>query len=171
MADLKDPSINEAYLDVRSDKSDTSWLLLDYESEKSDKLKVTKTGTGDLAELKEALDDSKASYGYARVSYANDKESKREKFILVVWIGPNCKVMRRAKVCAQSPTSLYARLRLPARRTDRTRTPARALVAISVHSADVKEVLRVFSIEVAAREKDDLNQDPIVVRLRKASNQ
>lgn len=76
-----------AYLDVRSDKSDTSWLLLDYESEKSDKLKVTKTGTGDLAELKEALDDSKASYGYARVSYANDKESKREKFILVVRLG------------------------------------------------------------------------------------
>lgn len=33
-----------------------------------------------------------------RVQYANDKESKREKFILVVWIGPNCKVMRKAKV-------------------------------------------------------------------------
>jgi len=38
---------------------------------------------------------------------------------------------------------------------------------ISVHSADVKNVLRVFSIEVPAREKDDLNEDPIVIRLRK----
>jgi hypothetical protein len=36
-----------------------------------------------------------------------------------------------------------------------------------VHTADVKEVLRVFSIEVAAREKDDLKEEPIVVRLRK----
>ncbi len=36
-----------------------------------------------------------------------------------------------------------------------------------MHSADVKNVLRVYSIEVAAREKDDLNEDPIVVRLRK----
>ena len=36
-----------------------------------------------------------------------------------------------------------------------------------MHTADVKEVLRVYSIEVAAREKDDLNEDPIVTRLRK----
>lgn len=31
----------------------------------------------------------------------------------------------------------------------------------------MKTVLRVFSIEVAAREKDDLNEEPIVIRLRK----
>lgn len=37
-----------------------------------------------MTELRDSLDDSKASYGYARVSYANDKESKREKFILIV---------------------------------------------------------------------------------------
>jgi hypothetical protein len=73
-----------AYLEVRDDKSETNWLLLDYESEKSDKLKLTKTGTGGLSELKEALVDSRASYGYVRVSYSNDKESTREKFILVV---------------------------------------------------------------------------------------
>ena len=36
-----------------------------------------------------------------------------------------------------------------------------------MHTADVKNVLRVYSIEVAAREKDDLNEDPIVTRLRK----
>ncbi|TFK34455.1 ADF-like domain-containing protein [Crucibulum laeve] len=136
MADLSDPKIDEAYLDVRSDKSDTNWLLLDYESDRSDKLQLTQTGTGGLDELREVLDDSKASYGYVRVSYSNDKESKREKFILVVWIGSKCKVMRKAK--------------------------------ISVHTADVKAVLRVFSIEVAAKEKDDVNEGPIVVRLRKA---
>ncbi|RDB30127.1 Coactosin [Hypsizygus marmoreus] len=136
MADLSDPKIDEAYLDVRSDKSETNWVLLDYESDRSDKLQVSQTGTGGLAELREVLDDSKASYAYARVTYSNDKESTREKFILVVWIGPNCKVMRKAK--------------------------------ISVQAGDVKRVLRVFSIEVAAREKDDLTEDPIVVRLRKA---
>jgi hypothetical protein len=38
---------------------------------------------------------------------------------------------------------------------------------ISVHTADVKNVLRVYSIEVAAKEKDDLKEDPIVVKLRK----
>ncbi|KAF8068889.1 ADF-like domain-containing protein [Lyophyllum atratum] len=135
-ADLSDPKIDEAYLDVRNDKSETNWLLLDYESDKSDKLALTQTGTGGLAELREVLDDTKASYAYARVTYSNDKESTREKFILVVWIGSKCKIMRRAK--------------------------------ISVQAADVKAVLRVFSIEVPAREKEDLNEDPIVVRLRKA---
>lgn len=32
----------------------------------------------------------------------------------------------------------------------------------------MKQVLKVYSIEVAAREKDDLKEDPIIVRLRKA---
>lgn len=40
---------------------------------------------------------------------------------------------------------------------------------ISVHTADVKGVLRVYAIEVAAREKDDLKEEPIVDRLRKVS--
>jgi len=136
MAEVSDPQISEAYLDVRNDKSETNWLLLDYESSRSDKLQLTQTGSGGLSELRENFDDSKASYAYVRVSYSNDKESTREKFILVVWIGPKCPVMRKAK--------------------------------ISVHTTDVKGVLRVYSIEVAAREKDDLNEDPIIVRLRKA---
>ncbi|KAG1901449.1 cytoskeletal proteon, partial [Suillus fuscotomentosus] len=39
---------------------------------------------------------------------------------------------------------------------------------ISVHAADVKQVLCVYSIEVPIRQKDDLEEDPIVVELRKA---
>ncbi|KAJ3866428.1 actin depolymerizing protein [Lentinula novae-zelandiae] len=136
MAELSDPQITEAYQDVRSDKTDTNWLLIDYESDRSDTLKLTQTGTGGLAELREVLDDSRASYAYVRVQYSNDKESVREKFVLIVWIGPRCKLMRKAK--------------------------------ISVHAADVKAVLRVYSFEVAAQEKDDINEDPIVLRLRKA---
>ena len=69
---------------MRNDESETNWLLLDYESDRSDKLKLAQTGTGGLSELKEVLDDSKASYAYVRISYSNDKESTREKFILVV---------------------------------------------------------------------------------------
>jgi len=136
MADLSDPQIEQAYLDVRSDKSETNWVLLDYETDRSDKLKVTQTGTGGLSELRDVLNDGRASYAYARVTYSNDKESSREKFILIIWIGKDCKVMRKAK--------------------------------ISVHAADVKSVLRVYSIEVAAREMDDLKEDPIIVRLRMA---
>ena len=73
-----------AYNDVRDDKTQTNWLLVDYETERSDKLKLTGTGSGGLAELKNSLQDSNASFAYVRVKYSNDKESVREKFILVV---------------------------------------------------------------------------------------
>ena len=36
-----------------------------------------------------------------------------------------------------------------------------------MHAADVKSVFRAYSIDVAAKEKDDLKEEPIVVRLRK----
>ncbi|KAG8895057.1 hypothetical protein FRB99_000789 [Tulasnella sp. 403] len=135
-ADLNDPAIGEAYLDVRSDKTETNWLLLNYENEKSDILKLTETGTGGLNELKEKLKDEDCGFAYARVEYANDKESKRVKFVLIIWIGSAVKVMRKAKV--------------------------------SVHAADVKSKLSVFSIEVPAREHSDVDEEHIVTRLRKA---
>ena len=40
---------------------------------------------------------------------------------------------------------------------------------LSVQAADVKNVLRVFSIEVTASEKEQLDEEGIVVRLRKVS--
>ncbi len=68
------------------------------QDDRSDKLVVTATGTGGLTELQEKLDPAKASYAYARITYSNDKESQREKFILITWIGSGCKIMRKAKV-------------------------------------------------------------------------
>ena len=44
------------------------------QSDRSDKLVVTASGSGGINELKDKLDDSKASYAYARVAYSNDKE-------------------------------------------------------------------------------------------------
>jgi len=136
MADLSDSSINEAYQDVRSDKSDTNWLLLNYVSDRSEKLVVKQTGTGGLSELKEALDDSVAAFAYARVQYSNDEQSQREKFVFVKWIGKGVKIMRKAK--------------------------------LSVQAADVKNVLSAFSIEITAEEKDQIDEQQIIVKLRKA---
>jgi len=136
MADVSDPEIQNAYEEVRSDKSAINWLIIDYTTDKSDKLSLTETGEGGLNELKEKFMEGKASFGYVRVDYANDKESQRSKFVFVIWIGDGVKVMRKAK--------------------------------LSVHTADVKQVLRQFSIEVAASSKEDLEESPIVTRLRKA---
>ncbi|CAD6576844.1 MAG: hypothetical protein CYPHOPRED_006103 [Cyphobasidiales sp. Tagirdzhanova-0007] len=91
-----------AYIDVRNDKSETSWLLLQYCEGKKDKLELAKKGTGNaIAEIKPLLKDDQAMYGYARIDYANDKESQRQKFILIIYIGTQVKVMRRAKISVQ----------------------------------------------------------------------
>jgi len=76
--------------------------LLDFEGDKSDKLALTETGTGGLDELKTKFQDQRASFAYIRVKYSNDAESVREKFALITWIGPEVKVMRKAKLSVQS---------------------------------------------------------------------
>ncbi|OCF55222.1 hypothetical protein L486_07335 [Kwoniella mangroviensis CBS 10435] len=136
MADVKDPKIAEAYEKIRSNNDETTWLLLDYESDKSNTLTLTKTGTGNIEELAKELQPQRASFAYAKVRYENDEHSFREKFVLVIWIGEEVKIMRRAKV--------------------------------SVHLADVKSVLRAYSIEVSASTPSDLKQDDVVTRLRRA---
>lgn len=102
MSGLDAPEVAAAYDAVRSDKDDTNWLLISYAAATGNKLSLTKTGTGGLSELVSELDDGQVQYGYVRVEYANDKESTRVKFALIVWIGDNTKVMRKARVSIES---------------------------------------------------------------------
>ncbi|KAL2148262.1 hypothetical protein VTH82DRAFT_2410 [Thermothelomyces myriococcoides] len=102
MSGADSPEILAAYDAVRSDKDETNWLLISYAGETGNKLVLSKTGTGGLAELADELDDGQVQYGYVRVEYANDAESKRIKFVLVVWIGRDTKVMRKARVSIEA---------------------------------------------------------------------
>ncbi|KAJ4329666.1 hypothetical protein N0V87_010675 [Didymella glomerata] len=99
---LSDPEINQAYDDVRSDKSETTWLVLKYESATKDNLKLAGSGTGDIAEMVETFGDDEAAYGYVRMKLGNDEYSERVKFVFVVWAGPSTKIMRKAKMSFQS---------------------------------------------------------------------
>lgn len=136
MSNADSPEILAAYDAVRSDKDDTNWLIISYASAVGDKLTLSSTGSGGISELAEKLDPSQAQYAYVRVEYANDTESKRVKFVMVIWIGEGTKVMRKARV--------------------------------SIESGAVKRVLGHHSIQVDAREKADLREEDVVVRLRKA---
>lgn len=136
MSGANSPEILAAYDAVRSDKDETNWLLISYASAVGDALKLTATGSGGLEELATKLDDSQAQYAYCRIEYANDTESKRVKFVLIIWIGEGTKIMRKARV--------------------------------SIESGEVKRVLGHHSIQVDARDKSDLDEKDIIVRLRKA---
>ncbi|KAI6246054.1 Coactosin [Erysiphe necator] len=129
-------AILQAYNAVREDKNASNWLILSYVAASGNRLKLDCTGTGGLSELAEKLDPSQAQYAYARVEYANDTESKRVKFILVIWIGEYTKVMRKARV--------------------------------SIESGAVKQILGHHSIQVDARDKLDLDEKDVIIRLRKA---
>ncbi|RDA94342.1 hypothetical protein CP533_3803 [Ophiocordyceps camponoti-saundersi (nom. inval.)] len=94
--------ITTAYEAVRNDKDTTNWLLISYAAATGSRLALTATGTGGLSEMAAALDDSQVQYGYVRVEYANDAESRRVKFALVIWIGEQTKVMRKARVSIES---------------------------------------------------------------------
>ncbi|KAI1115609.1 hypothetical protein F5Y14DRAFT_440539 [Nemania sp. NC0429] len=96
------PEILAAYDAVRSDKDATNWLLISYAGNVGDRLTLTGTGEGGLAELAGRLDPAQAQYAYVRVEYANDTESRRVKFALVIWIGEGTKVMRKARVSFES---------------------------------------------------------------------
>lgn len=102
MSNASSPAILAAYDAVRSDKDDTNWLIVSYASATGDALELSGTGSGGLEELSSKLDDSQAQYAYVRVEYANDTESKRVKFVLVIWIGERTKVMRKARVSFES---------------------------------------------------------------------
>ena len=87
---LSDTEIAKAYEDVRSDKSETTWLVLKYVSATSDSLMLDKTGTGDIAEMAETLGEDEAAYCYIRMTLGNDEYSERTKFVFVVWQGEYC---------------------------------------------------------------------------------
>ena len=101
MSGLESPEIQVAYDAVRDDKEPTNWLLIS-DAPGSKQLALSKTGTGGLEELAGELDDSQVQYAYVRVEYANDAESKRVKFALVVWIGEGTRVMRKARVSIEA---------------------------------------------------------------------
>ncbi|TPX07706.1 uncharacterized protein E0L32_010602 [Thyridium curvatum] len=102
MSGIDSPEILAAYDAVRSDKDPTNWLLVSYKAATGNALALTATGQGGLPELAAALDDAQAQYAYARVEYANDSESTRVKFVLIVWIGEGTKVMRKARVSIEA---------------------------------------------------------------------
>jgi len=86
-------SIYNAYEDVRSDNSETSWLTLCYEGRN---IVLDATGS-DYEEFRSKFNDDDRLYGFVRVN-TGDEMSKRVKFALVTWVGTNVSAINRAKM-------------------------------------------------------------------------
>jgi len=82
-----------AYEDVRNDSSDTNWLTLRYDARN---IVLDATGS-DYEEFKAKFADVDRLYGFVRVN-TGDEMSKRAKFVLITWVGPNIGALNRAKM-------------------------------------------------------------------------
>lgn len=82
-----------AYNDVRNDDSETNWCCLLYQN---NKICLDSKGT-DFEELISKFGDSDRAYAFLRI-VTGDELSKRMKFVLIVWVGPNVTAIKKAKM-------------------------------------------------------------------------
>eukprot|EP01120_Amphizonella_sp_Union-15-10_P011236 TRINITY_DN4714_c0_g1_i1.p1 TRINITY_DN4714_c0_g1~~TRINITY_DN4714_c0_g1_i1.p1 ORF type:complete len:156 (-),score=37.56 TRINITY_DN4714_c0_g1_i1:30-458(-) len=87
--------IASAYQDVRSDKTDTRWLYLKYDDNKT--LSLGGTGSGGLDELAANFSPTERAYGYLRVTSGDDL-SARAKFVFIAWVGEKVSPLAKARV-------------------------------------------------------------------------
>ncbi|XP_066245135.1 uncharacterized protein [Euwallacea similis] len=90
---LDERSVKQAYQDVRHDGSETQWAVFKFEGPTI----VTSAIGTDFGEFRTQFGDDERAFGYIRVQ-TGDELSKRAKFLLVTWVGPQVSVLKRAKM-------------------------------------------------------------------------
>ena len=128
MANCDNPEILEAYNDVINDKSETTWVVLGYESNTSNVVVVKAKGEGNPFEaIKEHLPEDECCYAYIRVN-TGDEESTRSKFALIAWVAarssPSAVRRCRSTVRTSRTSSATSRLSSTRRLSTRSTSPA-----------------------------------------------
>jgi len=93
--DVSSPELKAAIADVRSDGSATNWCIFGYEGKS--KIVLKSKGEGSLVAMVAEVSDEEVSYCLLR-SVSGDQESKRIKFVIIVYVGPNVGGMARGRV-------------------------------------------------------------------------
>jgi len=88
--------IKEAINDVRNDKTETNWVLLTYQGENTNDVKLLGKGDGGIPELISYLRDEIVGYGLVRLVEKFD-DSDTVKFVFIHWIGEKIHRMLRAR--------------------------------------------------------------------------
>lgn len=100
MSGINSQDILTAYEAVRSDKDETKWLLLS-SGTTSKELALIEASNEPFETLVEKLAIDQIQYAYARVEYANDSESTRVKFALIIWNGPQVHSAKKFKMLGE----------------------------------------------------------------------
>jgi len=134
-----DPSVLEAYNDVRNDGTSTDWAVFGYDSDLGGSnqglVRLQASGSDGISGLKQQFHNGIPAYGFLRVT-TGDEMSRRPKFVFITWVPSDTKVMRKAR--------------------------------ISVHRAFVKEVIQEFACEITAEHMDELDEEHVMKAVIKA---
>jgi len=88
--------IKDAIQDVRNDKTHTNWVLLTYQGENTNDVKLLGKGDGGINELISRLHDENVGYGLVRLVEKFD-DSDTVKFVFIHWVGEKIHRMLRAR--------------------------------------------------------------------------
>lgn len=86
-------TIRAAYEDVRADNSGTKWAIFKFEGAQ---IQCAASGD-DFDEFRTHFTDDDRAFAYIRLQ-TGDEMSKRQKFVLITFIGPSVSVINRAKM-------------------------------------------------------------------------
>jgi len=90
--------VTEAIKDVRNDETDTVWACIGYgENNVKKPLTCVASGSGDIDELKNCLEDDKPFYFLYRTTDTIDGHVT-VKFVYIIWVGESVKPMSKAKL-------------------------------------------------------------------------
>ncbi|EDO36589.1 predicted protein [Nematostella vectensis] len=87
-------SVQDGYVDVRNDKTDTIWAVFTYDE--SNTICLHKSGK-EYDEFLAEFDESDRAYAYVRIE-TGDELSRRAKFAFITWVGPSVSPLKKAKV-------------------------------------------------------------------------
>jgi len=81
---------------LRNNEDPTDWVLFGYEGN-SNRVVPVGSGEGGIEELKQSLEADQINYGLVRVYDCYDGHTTT-KFVLILWVGENVKIMRKARI-------------------------------------------------------------------------
>jgi len=93
---FNDQNLSSALQEIMDGNSKINWVLSKYDSTGKG-LELVGKGEKGLAELVGQLDDGLVMYGMFKL-HAVDDDSRRTKFVTLIWVGSGCKPLVKAKV-------------------------------------------------------------------------
>jgi len=98
---VDEKALRAAIAEVRSDASETNWVLASYDGPNSNNIVLVGSGSGGSAELLGNLQDDTVGYGLVRQTEKFD-DSQRAMFAFINWTGENIHRMLRARLGTHS---------------------------------------------------------------------